>query len=302
MATTYDYIARNKTFSLVLIVGFTVLVGLLGWIIGAMTDYGIGGLLAAVAVAVIMAVGGYYGGDRLALAVAGARGPITKQQQPYVYRMVENLCLTAGLPMPKVYLINDPAINALATGRDPQHASVAVTTGAIDQLANEELEGVLAHELSHIQNYDVRLMMLVLVLVNVVMLLTRWFFYSGHFGGRRSDSRSAGSVLAIVGIVLLVLSPLIAQLVQLAVSRRREFLADASGALLTRFPEGLTRALEKIGRVNQAPMPTAREATAHLYFDTPFGRKVSGLSKLFMTHPPINERISALRAMGGQSA
>lgn len=299
MPTTYDYVAHNKTFSLLLIVGFTVLVGLLGWVIGEITDYGIGGLFAAVALAIIMAVGGYYGGDRLALAVASARGPITKEQQPYVYRLVENLSITAGLPMPKLYLINDPAINALATGRDPQHASVAVTTGAIEQLANEELEGVLAHELSHVKNYDVRLMMLVLVLVNVVMLLTRWFGYAGRFGGRRGDSRGSGNLLAIIGIVLLILAPIIAQLVRLAVSRRREFLADASGALLTRFPEGLARALEKIDRVNQAPIRGAGEATAHLYFDTPFGRHLSGLSKLFMTHPPINQRISALRAMGG---
>jgi heat shock protein HtpX len=298
MPTAYDYIARNKRLSLFLVVGFTAVVAGLGWIIGALTDFGPGGLVLASGLAIAMAVGGYYGGDRLALAVAGAHGPLTKDQQPYLYRLVENLSITAGLPMPKVYLINDPTINALATGRDPQHAAVAVTTGAIEKLANEELEGVLAHELSHVKNYDVRLMMLVLVLVNVVMLLSRWFFHAGSLGGRRSDNRS-GNILAIVGIIFLVVSPIIAQLVQLAVARRRELLADASGALLTRFPEGLARALEKIGRLNLAPMRSANEATAHLFFDTPFGRKTSGLAKLFMTHPPIEERVAALRVMEG---
>lgn len=300
MATTYDYISQNKLRSAVLVFLFIAFIAFLGWVIGELTDYGIGGLIFALALALVMTLVGYYAGDRLALATAGAQGPITREQNSYLFSLIENLTITSGLPMPKVYVIADPAINAFATGRDPSHASVAVTTGALERLENEELEGVLAHELSHIKNYDVRLMMLVLVLVNTVVLLARWFFYSNRFGGRRSDSRGGGSnPLILVGILLLILSPIIGQLIHLAVSRRREFLADASGALLTRYPDGLARALEKIAKFNTAPMRSANEATAHLFLDTPFGQRRSKVAMLFMTHPPIEERIAALRSMGG---
>lgn len=296
MATTYDFIARNKRRSAALVFMFIVIVSFIGWAIGEATDYGSGGLVLALLIASIMTLTAYYAGDRVALATSGAQGPISKAQNSYVYVMVENLCLASGLPMPKVYLIPDQAINAFATGRDPSHASIAVTTGALEKLENEELEGVLAHELSHIKNYDIRYLMLVLVLVNTVTLLSRWFFYSGHMRSSGNNNRG-GNPLALVGIILLILSPIIGQLVHLAVSRRRELLADASGALLTRYPEGLANALKKIQTENTHPMQRASDATAHLFFANPFG---SGkrLSRLFMTHPPIEERIAALNSMG----
>ncbi|MBI4092856.1 MAG: M48 family metallopeptidase [Candidatus Kerfeldbacteria bacterium] len=300
MPTTYDYISRNKLKSALLLTFFVLFVAGLGWIIGEFTDYGLGGLFLALLIALGMTLGGYYAGDRVALAVAGAKGPISKPDNAYLYNLVENLGMAAGTPMPKLYLITDPSINAFATGRDPKHASIAVTTGAIEKLANEELEGVLAHELSHIRNFDIRYLMLVLMLVNAVTLLARWFFYSGRFGGRRSSDRGAG-VLALIGIVLLILSPLIGQLVHFAVSRRRELLADASGALLTRYPEGLAKALEKIQSLNSRPLATANDATAHMFFTNPFGNSGRKLKRLFMTHPPIEERVRALRQMDSAS-
>lgn len=300
MATTYDSIAGNKRKSIILVVLFTLFVGFIGWAIGTATDYSASGLVFAVIVAVVMTLAGYYGGDKIALMTSGAQGPIDKNRLPYVYNMVENLCIADGLPVPKIYVIDDSAINAFATGRDPKHASVAVTTGAIEKLKNEELEGVLAHELSHVKNYDIRYMMLVLMLVNIITLLARWFFYAGRFGGGRNSGNrgNAAGVLAIIGIVFLILSPIIAQLVHLAVSRRREFLADASGALLTRFPAGLAAALEKIQRENTQPMRRANDATAHLFFANPFGPGGKRFGRLFMTHPPIEERISVLKSMG----
>jgi heat shock protein HtpX len=298
MPTTYDYISRNKTMSIALIIGFVLFIALLGWVIGEWTNYGIGGFILAIVIAIGMSVGGYYAGDKIALMVSRAKGPIEKKNNAYLYNMVENLCIASGTPMPKLYIMEDPTINAFATGRDPKHASIAVTTGAMEQLENEELEGVLAHELSHIRNFDVRYMMLILVLVNVVMLLARWMFYSGSFGGRRRDSQNnAGGIFALVGIVLLILSPIIAQLVRFAVSRKRESLADASGALLTRYPEGLARALEKIKSVNRQPLQSANEATQHLFFANPFGSTGRRIATLFSTHPPIDERIQALREM-----
>ncbi len=300
MATLYTQISSNKRKSYFLIAVFIVLIGFLGWVFGQLTEFGYGGLVIALIIAIGMSLFGYFSGDKVALWTAGAK-PITKQDNPYVYRMVENLGITAGLPMPKVHIINDPAINAFATGRDPEHASIAVTTGAIEKLENEELEGVLAHELSHIKNYDIRLMTLVIICVGIVALLSNWFFRISIFGGSRRSSREGGqaqAILMIVGLALLILAPIIAQLIKLAVSRKREFLADASGVLLTRYPDGLANALEKIKTSNTAPMRKANNASAHLYIANPFGGKAKkGLSKLFMTHPPIDERIAALRTM-----
>lgn len=297
MPTTYDFIAANKRKSFLLVAGFIVFVVFLGWAIGQWTGDIAGTMVIASLVSLAMALGGYFAGDKLALTSAGAAGPITKQQNDYYWNLVENLAITSGTPMPKLYVINDPAINAFATGRDPQHSSIAVTTGALEQLKNEELEGVLAHELSHVRNYDVRLMMLVLVLVNIIVLLSRWLFWGNR--GRRDNDRNGGNIFAIVGIILLILSPIIAQLVQFAVSRRREFLADASGALLTRYPAGLANALEKIKGASDQRLRSANDATAHLFFTNPFGSAKRNLSGLFQTHPPIEDRIKTLRAMGG---
>lgn len=301
MATTYDFVAANKRRSIILMVVFVLIIALVGWVFMQLLDYGPAGLVVAMLFATLMSFVGYYNGAAIALATSGAHGPITKDDNPYLYRLVENLCIAAGLPMPKVYLITDPQVNAFATGRDPQHAALAVTTGAVEHLENEELEGVLAHELSHIKNYDVRYMTLVAILVGILTLLSHYFWRAGMFGGRRRSGGSGGGqaqgILLLIGLVLLIIAPILAQLMQLAVSRKREFLADASGALLTRYPEGLARALEKIDRSTQAPLAHANEATAHLYISNPFGPHARGLGKLFSTHPPIADRVQALRSM-----
>lgn len=267
----------------------------LGWAIGQYTDYGYGSLVYAGIISLVMALGSYYGGDKMALMTSGAKGPIGKDDSPYVYRMVENLAITSGLPMPKVYVINDAAPNAFACGRDPKHASIAVTTGIIERLENEELEGVIAHELSHIKNYDIRLMTVVVVLVGMISILAQWFFRFRFIGGRDdTDNKSAGPIIMAIGLVMIIVAPIVAQLIQLAISRKREFLADASGALLTRYPEGLARALEKISSY-AAPMKSANSGTAHLFISNPFGART--MSVLFSTHPPIEERVKALRGM-----
>lgn len=276
---------------------FVAFIILLGWLFGEYTGDRYAGLMIAAIISLVMALFSYYQGDKVALLTAGAK-PIKKEDNPYVYRIVENLAITAGLPAPKVYLINDLAPNAFATGRDPQHASLAVTTGLIESLENEELEGVLAHELSHVKNYDIRLMMIVIVCVGVVVLLSDWMFRARFFSGRHGNDREGNqitAVLMIVGLILAILSPLFAKLIQLAISRKREFLADASGALLTRYPEGLARALEKISQYQQ-PLRHANTATAHLYIANPFG-STKKFATLFSTHPPMGERIKELRKM-----
>lgn len=294
----YKQITYNKRKSALLILIFIFFFLFIGWLIGKIYGYGLPGLVLALVISGVMSLFSYYQGDKVALWTTGAK-PISKNDNPYLYRMVENLCLTAGLPLPKIYLINDPAPNAFATGRDPEHASIAVTTGILQILENEEMEGVLAHELSHIKNYDIRLMTIVIVLIGAISLISNWTLRWSFWGGgrRSSDSKENGlnGILAIVGIILIVLSPLIAQLIQLAISRKREFLADASGTLITRYPEGLANALQKIGSYKQ-PMLHANTATAHLFIANPFGG-AKKISSFFSTHPPIEERIKALRAM-----
>lgn len=273
---------------------FIVVIAGLVWLFSYYYGSGSSVVVFAFVIASVMSLVSFYAGDKVALVSAGAH-EIKKQDNPYVFRLVENLSITAGVPMPRVYIISDSAMNAFATGRDPRHSSIALTTGIIQGLENEELEGVIAHELSHVKNYDIRLMMVVIICVGIISLLADWmlrgFLWGGH--GRR-DSRGNGNIFAIIGLILAILSPLFAKLIQLAVSRKREFLADASGSLLTRYPEGLARALEKIARQNQ-PLARANKATAHLYISNPF--KAQNVSKLFSTHPPIAERIKALRSM-----
>jgi heat shock protein HtpX len=260
--------------------------------------YGYESIIIAVIFSGVTSIVSYYHSDKIALRSTGAK-EITQKDNPYVYRMVENLCITAGMPVPKVHIIDSPALNAFATGRDPEHASIALTTGIIAALENEELEGVIAHELSHVKNYDIRVMTIVVVMVGAIALLSDMFFRFRFFGGSRDNNRSngggqLGAVLAILGIVLLILSPIIAELIKLAVSRKREYLADASGALLTRYPEGLARALEKISG-SKEQLKTANAATAHLFISNPFkGRKAKSY---FSTHPPIQDRIAKLRGM-----
>jgi heat shock protein HtpX len=280
---------KRKTFALMFL--FVLIISGLVW---AWTQYYGNSqyIFVAVFISAIISLFSFYSGDKVALWQAGAK-EIQKSDNPYVWRLVENLSITAGLPMPKIYIINDSAMNAFATGRDPKRASIALTTGIVNHLENEELEGVIAHELSHIKNYDIRLMMIVIICIGVITLLADWLLRSFIWRGRGNDNNKGG-ILIIVAIVLGILSPLFARLIQMAVSRKREYLADASGVLLTRYPEGLARALEKISSQNQ-PLRRANKATAHLYISSPFrGKKAS---KLFSTHPPIQDRIKALRTM-----
>lgn len=240
----------------------------------------------------VSALAGYYKGDKVALMSSGAK-EIAKEDNPYVYRMVENMAITAGLPTPRVYIIDSPAMNAFATGRDPEHASIAVTTGLIGSLENEELEGVIAHELSHIKNYDIRLMTIVVVLVGMISLIADMFWRTS-LSGRRSSNNKSGGLFLIIGLILLILSPIIAEIIKLAISRKREYLADASGALLTRYPEGLAKALEKISESN-VPLKRASSATAHMFIANPFKKK--SIMNMFSTHPPAQDRIAKLRSM-----
>lgn len=298
--TTYTHIARNKRRTFFLILVFIVFILFIGWIFSAGLGYGPDALVFAGVISIIMAMISYFSGDKVALWSAGAV-QIQKEDNPYVWRLIENLCIGAGMQMPKVYIISEQMMNAFATGRDPKHASIALTTGIIENLENEELEGVIAHELSHIQNYDIRVMTVVIVCVGMVALLSDFFlrfrFFGGHSNNKDSNSQ-IGILFIVIGIVLAILSPVIAQLIQLAVSRKREFLADASGALMTRYPDGLIRALEKIDSFNTQPMRRAGTATAHLYIANPFGSGKKRFSNLFSTHPPISDRIQALRTMG----
>ena len=291
----YSQIDSNKRKTVILMAIFIAFITFLGWVFAKIEGYGYDAIAVAAVISIIMALVSYYTGDKVALLTAGAK-EIQKQDNPYVYRMIENLCITAGLPTPRIYIINDPAPNAFATGRDPKHASIALTAGIIQSLENEELEGVIAHELSHVKNYDIRLMTIVIILVGLVALLSNWFVRVRFWKRDDRDSGSIGVILMIIGLILMILSPIIAQIIQLAISRKREFLADASGALLTRYPEGLASALEKISQYKQ-PMIHANNATAHLYISSPFGSTKKFMSNLFSTHPPIEERVKALRQM-----
>ncbi|PIR80380.1 MAG: zinc metalloprotease HtpX [Candidatus Levybacteria bacterium CG10_big_fil_rev_8_21_14_0_10_35_13] len=259
---------------------------------------GMGSLgLAGVAliIAGIMSIGSYYYSDKLVLATTGAK-EIKKNDFPQYYRTVENLCIASGISMPRVYIVNDPSPNAFASGRDPKHAVVCATTGLLEKLNDVELEGVIAHELSHIKNYDIRLMGVVAILVGFVAILSDLFIRTTFYS--RSDDSRGNTIFLVLAIVFAILSPIAATLIQLAVSRKREYLADASGALLTRYPEGLASALEKLAR-DHTPPRTASNATAHLFIENPFdNRKVKiFFTGLFNTHPPLEERIKILRAM-----
>lgn len=292
----YNQIAANKRKTLLLISVFVVLIVGLGWLIGEQTGNASAGIALATMVATTMSLLSYFGGDKVALASSGARR-VSKEQAPELWRLVENLCLTSGLPMPKVHIIDDQALNAFATGRNPEHASIAVTTGLLRALSKPELEGVLAHELSHIKNYDILIMTIVIVLVGIITLVTDWMLRTTIFGRNNNrGNNQATVVLFIIGLVLSLLSPIFAELIKLAISRQREYLADASGALLTRYPEGLASALEKI-QANGQPLRRANHATAHLFIAEPFGAH-QRLAGLFSTHPPASERIRRLRGMG----
>ncbi len=254
-------------------------------------------LYIAVAFSTIMNISAYWFSDKIAIASVGAK-PADETQYRELHRIIENLSITAGLPKPRVYIIDDAAPNAFATGRNAQHAVIAVTTGLLSMMDRSELEGVLAHELSHVGNRDILVMTVAVVLVGVISMLANVALHMSHFGGDRERDKSSGPFIAIAMVAAIILAPLAAQLIQLAVSRKREFLADASGALLTRYPDGLASALQKIGSY-AAPMKRASTTTAHLFISNPFGAHPAGqwMQKLFSTHPPIAERIKALEGM-----
>ena len=258
-------------------------------------------LFIAVVLSVVMSFGSYWYSDKVVLAMSRAK-PIKKSDHPELWRIVENLSITSGLPMPRLFIIEDAQPNAFATGRNAEHGVVAVTTGLLEILERVELEGVIAHELSHIGNKDILLSSIVVVMVGVVVLAADFFFYIAFFGGLRGRSREGGGqmqiVLLVVAVAFIILAPVAAQVIKFAISRRREQLADASGALLTRYPEGLARALEKIASHPQQ-MKRASDATAHLYIFSPFRGKEqkNWIHKLFLTHPPLEERLSALRGI-----
>ena len=297
MATLYTYAESNIRKTWLLMTGFLILIIALGWLFSrVLGNQGI--LFFAVVFSVLVSVFSYWNSDKIVLAMTRAK-PIEKKDNPGLYRSVENLCIAAGLPLPKIYIIEETQPNAFATGRDAKHAVVAVTRGLLNKLEKAELEGVLGHEFSHIGNKDMLLQTIVVVLVGIVAILSDFFLRISFWGGGRRSSRdSGGSILAILGILAAVLAPIAAALIQLAVSRKREFLADASGALLTRYPEGLARALEKIS-ADPNPLRVASNSTAHLFIASPFrgNQSKSWFTKLFMTHPPVQERIKALREM-----
>lgn len=288
----YSDIAANKRKTVLIMAVFIAFVSLLIWIFdkvyaGGSTGVFYGGIIGAAAYTLFT----YYSGSKLALAVNGAK-EITKQDDPRLWRIVENLSITNGLPMPKVYIMDDPGLNAFATGRDPKHSAVCATSGLLRVMTDTELEGVLAHELGHVKNYDIRVSMVAFALTALISLLADIMLRMTWF---RDDKRENNQLMLILGIVAAILAPLVATMIQLAISRQREYLADATGALTTRYPEGLASALEKISQ-NGSVLRRQNSSTAHLFFANPLRK--GALSSLFSTHPPIEERIARLRAMG----
>lgn len=280
-----------------------VLVFLVAWAFNQVLGYGVAGLVVALVIAVGSSFAAYWKSDAVALAMSHAK-PADPTEYARLHNLVEGLCIAAGLPKPRVYVIDDPAPNAFATGRNPQHAAVAVTTGLLEKMNRVELEGVLAHELSHVKNYDILVSTLAVTMVGVVALLSDWGLRTIFWGGgRRSDNENAGpeAVFALIGFVLLIFTPIAAQLMQFAVSRRREALADVSGVSLTRYPPGLISALEKL-KEDQTVVHSGSRATAHLWIEAPVARRdeegrLAWLGRLFDTHPPLEERIEALREL-----
>jgi len=296
----YENISSNKRKSILLIILFFIIVASLGYILGFYIGAPVTGLLIAFIFSAVMVLISYYSGDELILKMSHAV-PSDKKTYPHLVNTVEGLAIAAGIQTPKIYIINDSAINAFATGRNPNHASVTVTTGAIERLKRDELEGVIAHELAHIRNYDIRMMMLVAVLVGIIALLSDLFLRTMIYGRRdkqiRGTGRPFGAILFLVGFILALLAPLIAQLIKLAVSRQREFLADADGALLSRNPQGLANALKKIRDDKEPLVEAANKATAHLFIENPLRTFKGRINSLFSTHPEIDERIKRLQGL-----
>lgn len=294
----YTQISVNKQKTWLVMALFIAFITTLAYVFGKASGYGLSWAGIALVISGIISLTSYYFSDSMVLTISGAR-PVSQKDDPELYHVIENLAIAAGLPKPKLYLVDDPSPNAFATGRDPKHGVVCVTTGLRQKLNRTELEGVIAHEMSHIGNFDTRLMAIVTILVGLVALLADWFMRSLWWGrGERDNENRSEGIFVLAGIILAIFSPIIATLIQLAISRRREFLADANGAYLTRYPEGLASALEKIS-ADRRPASFANNATAHLFIVNPFKGKdaSSWFSGLFDTHPPIEERIKILRSM-----
>ena len=308
-ATFYDQIGANRRNSVLLALTVIAVLGLLGMVVGIAVTRALGAAVPAAALAigigVVASVIAYYAGDSLVLTVSGAK-EVTERDQPQLLNVIQEIALAANVPMPRVYLIDDTAPNAFATGRDPAHASVAITIGLLQKLDREELQGVMAHELSHVRNYDIRFSLMVGVMVGSIALLADFFLRYSFWGGGRRSSRDSdsgmgglGVVIFILAMVLAILAPIMARLVQMAVSRQREYLADVSGVELTRNPYGLERALAKIA-LDTEPLEVANRATQHLYFENPVKPATGTSRSLFSTHPPVLDRINRLRELSGQ--
>jgi heat shock protein HtpX len=307
MINVYEAQSANKTKSAIIVIVFFLFVALAVYVLSQAFGYymgyepgGLGIVGFALIISGLMSFGSYWFSDKIVLTISGAR-PADRKKDFNFYTVAENLAIGAGLPKPKLYVINDSAPNAFATGRDPKHAVVCATTGLLDKLNRTELEGVIAHELSHIKNYDTRLQSVVAVMVGLIALMGDWFLRMRWTGKRNNkDNGNLGAVIMILGIIFAILSPIIAKLIQLAISRRREFMADTGSVKITRQPSGLISALKKISADNE-PLEAANKATAHLYIINPFKSNIKGqrnwFSNLFNTHPPINERIKTLKSM-----
>ena len=298
MLIAFDEVRRNKLRSYLLIFFFVILIAGLGALLGYFYGSIYLGLGLAIFFALIYTLIVFFSGDKMILTLSGAK-PVTKKEYPHLYHSVEGLALAAGIETPKAYVIEDEAMNAFATGRDPKNSAIAVTSGLLKKMNRQELEGVIAHEMSHIKNYDIRTMMLAAVLVGIIALLSHFMLRSFLWGSGNRKSKDSGQlqiILIVVGLALAILTPFIAQLIKLAISRRREYMADASGVILSRYPPGLASALKKIEKENLT-VKGASNATAHLYISNPLRNKKELFSGLFATHPPIKERIKRLEAM-----
>ncbi len=304
--THYNLVRQNKQRSIVIIASFILFIGLAAYVMARGFGFGLDLVGIALIFSGLMSFVSYWWSDKIILSISGARKATREEFFDY-YTVAENIVAGQRMPTPQLYVIDDPAMNAFATGRDPNHAVVVATTGLLKRLSRPEIEGVVAHELSHIKNYDIRLMSIVTILVGFIALLADWMLRMSFFGGKRDRNNSSGQIqiiLTVAGIILALLSPLIANLIKLAISRRREFLADASAAGMTRNPEGLVSALEKISSDN-LPLKAANKATAHLYISNPLKNMhgaIGMFASLFSTHPPAEERIKALRSMSGKLA
>ena len=298
MLNVYEQIDANKRKSWLVIAVFVAFMAAFGYFFSYLYGYDYSFLIFAVLISGIGSWVSYYHSDSIALSLAHAV-PVSHKEAPAYFNIVENLAHVAQIPTPKTYVIESPALNAFATGRDPQHAALCVTRGCLDTMTRTELEGVIGHELTHIRNYDTRLMAIVAVLAGSIAMAMNWAWRMSWFGGgRRRDNNSGegNAIVMVIGLVLVILAPVIASLIQLAISRRREFYADAGSAMLTRQPSGLVSALKKIAAHEDIPLETANTATAHMYIDNPVTTETHGswISNLFSTHPPIADRIKAL--------